>query len=170
MKDTFYFPHDYNARNDQKIKILIEKYGMKGYGIFWSLVEELYNNDNKLLLNYEILAYDLRSEPEIIKAVINNFGLFKVKPTYFSSISVGRRLLERQEKSEKAREAVSYRWTNNKRNTDVIQPQYNSNTIKERNKGKERKETNVSDFNSNEEKLVYKPGNVLTIENLTSNG
>ena len=39
-KDTFYFSHDYNARNDEKIKRLIRKHGMQGYGVFWSIVED----------------------------------------------------------------------------------------------------------------------------------
>ena len=44
MKDTFYFPHDYNSRTDEKIKLLIRKHGIEGYGIFWAIVEDLYNN------------------------------------------------------------------------------------------------------------------------------
>jgi len=43
-KDTYYFSHDYNCRNDEKIKRLLRKHGMCGYGIFWSIVEDLYNN------------------------------------------------------------------------------------------------------------------------------
>ena len=43
-KDTYYFSHDYNCRNDEKIKRLLRKHGMSGYGIFWSIVEDLYNN------------------------------------------------------------------------------------------------------------------------------
>ena len=48
-KDTFYFSHDYNARNDEKIKMLIRKHGMIGYGVFWAIVEDLYNIKNKTI-------------------------------------------------------------------------------------------------------------------------
>jgi len=40
-KDSFYFPHDYNARNDVKCLFLRQQLGMEGYGIFWFLVESL---------------------------------------------------------------------------------------------------------------------------------
>ena len=40
MKNTFYFSHDYNARNDIKIKKLIAKHGYLGYGIFWAIIED----------------------------------------------------------------------------------------------------------------------------------
>ena len=48
MKETFYFSHDYNTRSDAKIKKLIQKHGYFGYGIFWCLVEDLYQNANAL--------------------------------------------------------------------------------------------------------------------------
>ena len=47
-KDTYYFSHDYNARNDSKIKRLLSKHGYLGYGLFWAIVEDLYNNANAL--------------------------------------------------------------------------------------------------------------------------
>ena len=40
-KDTFYFSHDYNARNDEKILELRSNYGAEGYGIFWMVVEAM---------------------------------------------------------------------------------------------------------------------------------
>jgi len=39
MKDSYYFQHDSNARNDPKVKALINKYGLEGYGRFWVLIE-----------------------------------------------------------------------------------------------------------------------------------
>ena len=50
-KETFYFSHDYNSRNDVKIKKLLSKHGLLGYGIFWAIIEELYNNTNVLPLD-----------------------------------------------------------------------------------------------------------------------
>ena len=41
MKDARYFPHDDNAQNDPKIRALIKKYGMKGYGMFWVIIETM---------------------------------------------------------------------------------------------------------------------------------
>jgi len=45
-KDTYYFSHDYHARNDEKILELRVKYGAEGYGLFWMLVETMAENDN----------------------------------------------------------------------------------------------------------------------------
>ena len=56
-KDTFYFSHDYNSRNDEKIKSLLRKHGMQGYGLFWALIEDLYNNANALRTDSEGIEY-----------------------------------------------------------------------------------------------------------------
>ena len=98
MKDTFYFSHDYNARCDDKIKPLVRKYGMLGYGIFWAIVEDLYNNANALRMDYEGIAYDLHCEVNIIKSIINDFDLFKIDANLFGSMSVQKRLDERDSK------------------------------------------------------------------------
>ena len=48
---SFYFSHDYNARNDAKIKKHLRTQCMIGYGIFFYNVEDLYNNANALNLD-----------------------------------------------------------------------------------------------------------------------
>lgn len=138
-KDTFYFSHDYNVRNDIKIKKLINKHGFLGYGLFWAIIEDLYNNTNVLPMDYECIAFDLRTNPDVIKSIINDFDLFIIENDTFGSLSVERRLTERKEKSIKARESVLKRWNKDKKDTNVLQTNYDSNTIKER-KGKEIKE------------------------------
>jgi hypothetical protein len=148
-KDTFYFSHDYNARNDEKIKRLIRKHGMQGYGVFWSIVEDLYNNANALRMDYEGIAYDLRSDSELVASVVNDFDLFIFNGDYFGSNSVQERLEQRNDKSAKARKSASYRWEN----ANAMQTQSDSNAKKERKgkeikgkeiKGKEIKEINIS--------------------------
>jgi hypothetical protein len=143
-KDTFYFSHDYNARNDEKIKRLIRKHGMQGYGVFWSIVEDLYNNANALRTDYEGIAYDLRSDSELVASVVNDFDLFIFNGDYFGSNSVQERLEQRNDKSAKARKSASYRWDN----ANALQTQSDSNAKKERKgkeiKGKEIKEINIS--------------------------
>jgi hypothetical protein len=143
-KDTFYFSHDYNARNDEKIKRLIRKHGMQGYGVFWSIVEDLYNNANALRMDYEGIAYDLRSDSDLVASVVNDFDLFIFNGDYFGSNSVQERLEQRNDKSAKARKSASYRWDN----ANAMQTQSDSNAKKERKgkeiKGKEIKEINIS--------------------------
>jgi hypothetical protein len=131
-KDTFYFSHDYNVRNDEKIKRLIRKHGMQGYGVFWAIIEDLYNNANALRTDYDGIAYDLRSDSEIVASVINDFDLFVFNGDFFGSNSVQERLDQRNSKSESARKSASYRWEN----ANALQTQSEGNAKKER-KGKE---------------------------------
>jgi len=135
-KDTFYFSHDYNARNDEKIKMLIRKHGMIGYGVFWAIVEDLYNNANALRTDYDGIAYDLRLHSDIIKSVVNDFDLFEINGDYFGSSSVQERLDQRNEKSLSARKSASYRWNKKEENANALRTLSEGNAIKER-KGKE---------------------------------
>jgi len=41
MKDTYYFSHDCNARDDEKIMLLRAKYHREWYWIWWLMVEKL---------------------------------------------------------------------------------------------------------------------------------
>lgn len=138
MKDTFYFSHDYNARTDPKIKRLLARHGMLGYGIYWAIIEDLYNNANALQTDCECIAYDLRVEYELIRSVIFDFDLFKIDGEFFSSLSIQRRLDDRNEKSEKARKSAEYRWNNKTENANAMRTHSEGNAKKER-KGKERK-------------------------------
>lgn len=139
MKETFFFSHDYNARTDPKIKDLLTEHGMLGYGIFWAIIEDLYNNSNVLRLNYKTISYDLRTDPDTIKSIINDFGLFIIDGDNFSSKSVGERLQKRTEKSIKASESIKKRWEKYERNTNVSGSKNDSNTNKvKESKGKER--------------------------------
>jgi hypothetical protein len=94
-KDTFYFSHDYNARFDEKIKQLIRKHSMLGYGCYWAIIEDLYNNANALRTDYDGIAFELRITTEQAKSIINEFDLFVFDGDYFGSASVERRLNER---------------------------------------------------------------------------
>lgn len=138
-KDTYYFSHDYNARLDDKIKQLIRKHSMLGYGCYWAIIEDLYNNANALRLDYDGIAFDLRITIEQAKSIINDFDLFVIDGEQFGSMSVERRLNERNEKSIKASQSASLRWQKNKQDANALQTQSDSNAIKEK-KGKEIKE------------------------------
>ena len=153
-KDTFYFSHDFNARNDIKIKKLIAKHGYLGYGLFWAIIEELYNNTNVLPNDYDCISFDLRCDAEVVKSIINDFDLFVVDAESFGSLSIQRRLNERNEKSKKARESVLARWNKQKEDTNVLPTNYDSNTIKE-SKGKENKENENKINNIEERKLKF---------------
>ena len=48
MKTSFYFDHDYNARNDQKILELRSEYGWAGYGIYFAIIEVLCESNGEI--------------------------------------------------------------------------------------------------------------------------
>jgi hypothetical protein len=113
MKDTYYFSHDYNSRNDHKIKKLVSKHGYLGYGLFWAIIEDLYQNDNSIELDYDTLCYDYRSELKLIQSIISDFDLFVIENNCFGSISIQNRLDKRNEKSKTARDNANKRWGEN---------------------------------------------------------
>jgi hypothetical protein len=76
--NTFYFSHDYNARMDEKIKELIYHHGYLGYGLYWALIEDLYNNANALRRNYDRIASDYKTDSFIVESIIHDFDLFVI--------------------------------------------------------------------------------------------
>ena len=143
-KDTFYFTHDYNSRNDSKIKQLLAKHGYEGYGYFWAIIEDLYNNANALPLHYESIAYDMRTTPDKIESVINDFDLFVIDGNFFGSTSVERRINDRNSKSVKARESALNRWNKVKDDANALRTHCECNAIKE-SKVKESKIKEIED-------------------------
>lgn len=108
-----YFPHDFNARNDRKLTKLKAYHKMTGLGVYWSIVEMLYEEKGKMLLgDLMIFSDELRTDPEIVESVIKDFELFQMDEKYFWSDSVNKRLKIREEKSVKAVEAAQKRWSN----------------------------------------------------------
>lgn len=142
-KKAYYFSHDYNARNDPKLIKVQIKHKMEGVGIYWCIVEMLYEQDGYIENEYERIAFELRTDTNVIQSVINDFGLFKIKGNLFYSESVLTRLELAKSKSIKATESVNKRWEKYERNTNVSK----TDTIKE-SKRKERKENGytISDY------------------------
>lgn len=140
-----YFSHDYGARNDPKLVKLQMELGHEGKGLFWDLIEILYEQGG-YIENTELngIAFGLHTNYERITKVLSEYDLFKTDGQAWWSESVMKRLNIRADKSEKARESVLKRWEKYKRNTDVKQTNNKCNTIKER-KGKEIKEKDIID-------------------------
>jgi len=108
--------------------------GFEGYGLFWAIIEELYNNANAMRTDYERIAFDMRTHPERIKEIVENYDLFVVNDGYFGSLSIEKRINERNEKSKKARISANLRWHNanaSKKNANASK----SDAISKGNKG-----------------------------------
>lgn len=181
-KDTFYFSHDYNARSDSKIKQLMVKHGMTGYGVYWALIEDLYNNENELPVDFESLAFNLHADVEIVKSVVQNFNLFVFNGGFFGSKSVQTRLENRDLKSKKASKSARKRWGNPEKDANAMQThtethanasqntceridlECDGNAIKER-KGNESKEKEI--IKIGEDQIFFRLGTETIIEKLS---
>lgn len=86
-KEAYYFSHDSNARNDLKMVKLRRALGLRGYGIFWAIIEILRETEGYILEQITIsdIAFELKEDQETVKSVVNDFGLFKKKGTRFYS-------------------------------------------------------------------------------------
>lgn len=130
-KDTYYFSHDYNSRNDPKMVCLLMKSGITGIGIYWCIVEMLYEQGGYLMQSEcERIAFELRADCDLVRSIIA-CNLFARDDEKFWSESVLRRLKSRKDKSVKAREAALQRWNN----ANALHTHSNGYAIK----GKERK-------------------------------
>ena len=78
MKDSPYLTHDIGARNDPKLVKVQMEMGGQGLGIYWCLVEMLWENDGYLPFDSATLAFSLRwASPEDVQKVLTKFGLFE---------------------------------------------------------------------------------------------
>lgn len=119
-----YFPHDHHARADKKIVALTRKMGMQGYGLYWCLVEMLYEEGGWLnLKDIEDIAYDVRVDTSVIESLVRDFDLFFVEGERFSSNAVLARLKVIEEKSSKAARSARARWSQSEQNAPAQQSQ-----------------------------------------------
>ena len=126
MKKT-YFIHDSNSRNDYRIIKLRSKLGYEGYGIFWSLLEMLFIEENKICIeDYDALAFGLQCDANKLKKVIEDFDLFVIEDDCFYSKRLNNHIEEINNKSIKAKENANKRWNN----ANAMQTQSDCNASK----------------------------------------
>ena len=94
MKDAYYFSHDSNARNDQRIMKVRMEYGMQGYGIYFGIIEILRDQANYTLAfnDLESISFDLRVDIKILEDIVLNYSLFTTEDDIFYSASLKRRM------------------------------------------------------------------------------
>lgn len=73
-----WFKHGSGWHENQKLVNLIIETGYEGYGVYTVLLELLLSHGGSLELNYKKLNYIVRCQTELLKRVINQFGLFTV--------------------------------------------------------------------------------------------
>lgn len=123
MKDTFYFQHDYNARNDPKLQDVLIDLGVEGIGVFWCIIEQLYEQGGKLpLRSCKSIAFALHVDCNKVESLVHDYGLFKNDGVNMWSDSVLKRLDKRKDISDKRKQAAIARWKQSLEN-QAIQPQ-----------------------------------------------
>lgn len=139
-----YFSHDLNARNDRKMVSLAMVHGMAGVGVYWSIVEMLYEEQGRLMRSEcERIAFELRTQCDIIESVIADFDLFQCDEKWFWSTSVIRRIEAQLKVASGAKKAAEIRWQKFKNQPVVIRNATTDasamRTHSERNANKEKK-------------------------------
>jgi len=86
MKNSFYFDHDYNARNDHKILEVRAEYGWEGYAIFFALLESLCESNG--YIKREALA-GLSLGLNVPKDKLNEYLSFYIKIGLFMEDGIG---------------------------------------------------------------------------------
>ena len=163
--NTYYFPHDFGARNDPKLLNVLMEQGLAGIGAYWCVIESLYEEGGELpLLSCRNIAFSLHCETSLIERLVRDFDLFENDGVKFWSKTVNARICKRMELAQKRREAIAKRWGNSQENTIVSEINTNvceTNTIVSKNdsidiqrkekksKEKESKENNINNLNNN---------------------
>lgn len=109
--ENLYFKHEFNARNDPKIIKLKMKLGVEGIGIYWCLIEYLYEQNGFLSVeDIETFCFNERIEEEKVHQVIE-LAKFKYDKTrgYYSS-GVLERIVKREEYSLAQKNKANKRW------------------------------------------------------------
>jgi hypothetical protein len=123
-KKEYYFKHDQNARHDLKIKAMINKYGVEGYGRYWIIVENLrssfaYKIEDRPY-NWHSLAEEMKCSVVQAKEFIQDcaflFDLFVIEEGFFYSPSLLKRMTTldetRMKRIEAGRLGGEARWSN----------------------------------------------------------
>lgn len=106
-----YFPHDSNARNDERIIRLRMKHGAAGYGVFFMLLELLRNAKGYMCAtDYKAISYELRVDAALVRAVVEDFNLFLFTNdhSFFFSSSL-LQSMKRKDEVSRARSAAGKR-------------------------------------------------------------
>lgn len=117
VKTTNFFPHDANARHDEKVIHLRMRHGAAGYGVYFMVLERLREENNYMSVkDYNMIAFDLRVDAAIVKSVVEDFGLFVFTDDgkYFYSESFSRRMnvkdAQRKTRAAAGKAAAQKRW------------------------------------------------------------
>ena len=107
-----YFRHDYNARNDMKLQSVITKHGAVGIGVYWIIVEMLYQNGGELPLDIaRNISVAYFTDFKVVESVINDFDLFENDGNVFWSVRILQSIDNTKKVSDARKAASRQRWS-----------------------------------------------------------
>ncbi|MBT9175595.1 MAG: hypothetical protein DDT22_01275 [candidate division WS2 bacterium] len=126
--NVYYFSHDSNARNDEKILMLRSKHGWEGYGLFWALIEMMFEAKETCLSHNKVegIAMSFNIDITLLQSVINTAiteGLFESNKDKFWSNSLRERKSRfyelREKRSQAGKKGMETRWKKPIDNTEL---------------------------------------------------
>lgn len=107
MSTGQYFPHQYNAHDDEKLQRVVIDHGLVGYAVFFLLLEYLGQKKDRALTKdfYKVLAWNYRIDEEVVRSVVEDYDLFEVSDNQFRSCGLNARMAILDEKIAKRRAA-----------------------------------------------------------------
>ena len=119
-KNSYYFSHDSNARNDDKIIAIRMRHGAEGYAVYFMILERMRDdNEYMSIKDYNMLAFDFRVPASLVKSVVEDFGLFTFTEDgkrFYSESFLSRMKIKDSvllSKSEAGKKGMNNRWGNN---------------------------------------------------------
>jgi len=134
---TEFFKHDWHARNDPKLTLLLSRYGFAGIGVYWSVIEIMHEQSGciaRALLNEFVgianRMYHNTAKVDDFCAIIDSMVQLNLIQQDDEGVvtceRVSRNLVEYKERSNMARKAAQARWdanamrTHSERNADAM--------------------------------------------------
>lgn len=116
-----YIKHKISNRSEYVFRKLIERKGAAAYGVYWYILEELYESGGRMLFEeIESISNALCVRKDFVASVIKSFSLFQYDSDSFWSDEVIEQIGKRQKLKEKRKEAANKRWVSEK---NIIVPE-----------------------------------------------
>lgn len=116
-----YINHKVSNRSEYVFRKLIERKGAAAYGVYWYILEELYESGGKILFEeIESISKALCVRKDFVASVIKSFSLFQYDSESFWSDEVIEQIEKRQKIKDKRKEAANKRWVSEK---NIIMPE-----------------------------------------------
>ena len=110
-----WFPHDYNAASDAKVRSLIRRHGATGYGLYWHLVEIMHTEQSlPKAVAIDALVIGTNEDEETVLSFLATMEALQLVSKDANDVytipRVTRNLSDRKDISERRAKAAGKRW------------------------------------------------------------